>query len=215
MNARGFTLTELLVALGLFAVLSLIAYQGLQVILEGRARTSAEGDRIHALQTLFSILGRDLEQTISRAVRDGFGDLQPALLGDSGRLEFTRAGLRNPAAFRRSHLQRVAYRLEENRLLRLTWPVLDRAPDSLPREVTLASGIEELEFRYLDTQRLWSSQWPPSVLSGSIAGGESLPPLPLAVEVNLTVHGWGRLQRLFLLPQTIVVESQQNEAQNT
>ena len=215
MNARGFTLMELLVALGLFAVLSLIAYQGLQVILDGRARAAAESDRIHVLQALFSVLGRDLEQAISRAVRDGFGDLQPALLGDSGRLEFSRAGLRNPAAFRRSHLQRVAYRLEEDRLLRLTWPVLDRAPDSLPREATLAAGIEELEFRYLDAQRRWSNQWPPSTLSGSMAGGEPPPPLPLAVEVNLTVQGWGRLQRLFLLPQAIVVESQQNEAQNT
>ena len=208
-SQHGFTLLELLVSLAIFAILSVIAYQGLQSMLEARSRIEREASRMTELQSLFTLLGRDLEQAAGRPVRDSFGDPQPALQGDATQLAFTRAGRRNPAAFRRSTLQRVAYLLDEERLLRRSWPALDLAADSLPGESVLGEGIQGLEIRYLDRDHQWHDQWPPQLT------GKTPPPLPLAVEVALEVEGWGRVQRLFSLPQAIVVESQQNENQNS
>ncbi len=204
---KGFTLLELLVSLAIFAILSVIAYQGLQVMLDARARIETRAARLAELQSLFTILGRDLEQAAGRPVRDDFGDTLPALLGNDSRLELSRTGRRNPAGFRRSALQRIAYLVAEEQLLRRSWGVLDRAPDSSFQEGVLASHIQGLEFRYLNQERQWRSQWPPATL------GDQAPPstLPEAIEVTIDVAGWGKIRRLFRLPRAIDVESQQNE----
>jgi len=202
----AFTLLELLVSLAIFAILSVIAYQGLQTMLDARARIEAQAARLTELQGLFAILGRDLEQAVGRPVRDGFGDPRPALQGDSTHLELSRAGRRNPAAFRRSNLQRIAYLMAENQLLRRSCAVLDRAVGSTFQEGVLAGHIQSLEFRYLDQSLQWRGQWPPSTPQGNRQGI-----LPQAIEVTLEVEGWGRIRRLFRVPRAIDVESQQNE----
>ncbi len=206
----GFTLLELLVSLAIFAVLSVIAYQGLQTVLDARERIESEAARITALQALFAIMGRDLEQAVGRPIRDDFGDRQPALRGSDAQLELSRSGRRNPAALPRSHLQRIAYLLADGQLVRRSWPVLDRPLESPAQDTVLADGILNLEFRYLDRQRQWQRQWP------APAARDNPPPerLPRAIEVVLEVEEWGVLRRLFRLPQAIDVESGQNEDQN-
>ncbi|MFQ5487019.1 MAG: type II secretion system minor pseudopilin GspJ [Gammaproteobacteria bacterium] len=198
----AFTLIELLVSLAIFAILSVIAYQGLQTMLDARARIEQQATRLTELQGLFAILGRDLEQAVGRQVRDGFGDPQPALQGNGTRLELSRAGRRNPAAFRRSNLQRVAYLLAENQLLRRSWAMLDRALGSGYQEGVLAEHIQGMEFRYLDQALQWQGQWPPS-----IPAGQQQAVLPRAIEVTLEVEGWGKIRRLYRLPRAIDVES--------
>ncbi len=205
MNSRhqaAFTLIELLVSLAIFAILSVIAYQGLQIMLDARARIEAQAARMTELQGLFAILGRDLEQAVGRQIRDDFGDPQPALRGDGTHLELSRAGRRNPAAFQRSNLQRIAYLLAENQLLRRSWPMLDRAQGSGHQESVLADHIQGLEYRYLDQALQWQAQWPPG-----IPAGQQQAVLPRAIEVTLEVEGWGKIRRLYRLPRAIDVES--------
>jgi len=50
MNARGFTLLELLIALAVFAILSVMAYRGLTAVGEARARVEAQAEALAALQ---------------------------------------------------------------------------------------------------------------------------------------------------------------------
>lgn len=189
----GFTLMELLVSLLIFAILAAMAYGGLQVVLDAKKRTETHAVQLAKLQTFFAIMSRDIEQMIDRGIRDNYGQAQPSLTGDGTTLEFTRTGWRNPAGFVRSHMQRVAYVLEDQEITRLGWQVLDRAQGSAPMENMLIDHVNELDVRFLDQDLLWQSQWP--VL---IAGSNNAPAgLPRAVEVVVDIEGWGRITRLF------------------
>ncbi len=206
----GFTLLELLVAIGIFALMAAMAYGGLNNLLKNRQATDEHAARLTQLQTSFLWLGRDIEQTVNRRIRDEYGDSQRALSSaEVGlyQLELTRGGWRNPAGRTRSNLQRVAYSVRENQLIRSYWNVLDRAQDSKPLETVLLDGVTRMELRFLSAngssqgaaqnqgQQAWSDDWPSNAL-----GTQPSNDPPLAVEVTLETEAEGRLTRLFRVP---------------
>ncbi len=198
---QGFTLLELLVALAIFAVIGVMAYSGLNIILTARLQTEQHAAQLARLQMAFTWLGRDIEQHIGRPIRDLYGDKQPALQGTFSQMEFTRAGWRNPAQQPRSSLQRVAYHIEDKILWRSYWRVLDRAQDARPIQMKLINDIDDIKYRYLDESLRWHEEWPPDL--SNTAPDEHANRLLTAlkaIEVTLTVAGWGRITRLFRVP---------------
>ncbi len=191
-RAAGFTLIELVVALAIFALLSIMAYGSLRVVLDARENTEEQAERLAALQLAFTVIGRDLEQAVNRPVRDEFGDRTAAMAGTGAQIEFTRAGWRNPAGLRRSELQRISYILDGDTLRRLSWPVLDRVQSSAPFDTVLLEGVQEIEIRFLDSQDQWLSFWP-----APEAGTPAASALPRAVEISVDTEHWGRITRLF------------------
>ena len=65
----AFTLLEVLLALVIFASLSLGAYQVLQGVMANDALTKVKGARLADLQRVFSLLERDFSQMVPRATR--------------------------------------------------------------------------------------------------------------------------------------------------
>lgn len=195
---NGFTLLELIVVLGIFAVLSVLAYGGLRSVLTARDSVQHALDRTVAMQKTYLRLRNDFQQLRERPARDGFGEPQPALLvTPDRRVEFTRGGWRNPLSQPRSSLERVSYRLDEDdRLLRSSWRVLDRAQDSAVIETALLDKVEEIEWRFLDNSSEWQTVWPP-LSTAAAAPGAGPPPLPRAVELTLTTQDWGEIKFLF------------------
>ena len=194
---HGFTLLELLVALSIFALLAAMAYGGLNTVMRAQQATTAQAERLARLQKTFFWLGRDITQAVDRKIRDEFGDLQPAMVGvgiGERRLELTRNGWRNPAGRQRSHLQRVAWGLRDEQLVRLYWNVLDRAQDSKPLETVLLDDVQKLELRYLDGRQKWHDVWP-----AVTRGVQSKVALPRAVEVTVETGREGRIRRVFLV----------------
>lgn len=192
-RARGFTLLELLVALAIFAVLSVLAYGGLRNVLDTRTQVETDAAHLTALQTAFTLIEHDVEQVLARGIRDNYGDMRPALTGGGDSLlELTHAGWRNPALRARSQLQRVAYQLQDGRLLRLTWPVLDRAPNSRAEQAELLGGVTAVEVLFYDQNLTPQRAWP---LPDTANATPQV--LPRAVEVSIELTGRGRVTRLF------------------
>jgi general secretion pathway protein J len=192
----GFTLLEIIIAVGIFAVVSALAYGGLNTILRTTQKTQEANRDLQSLQLAMSIIQQDLTQITNRPVRNDYGEKEAAVLspGTFGRLiSFTRRGWKNPANRPRSTLQRVAYLLEDETLVREYWPQLDAAPGVESIKLPLLDGITEIKFRFLDDNQRWQTEWPP------ISSTQKILSPPRAVEITLVTEKWGSIPRLFLL----------------
>lgn len=199
-RSRGFTLLELLVAIGIFALVSAIAYGSLARFMDDRARLDTEHEFWRGLSLAFSRMEDDLSEARERSIRDNIGFKQPAFRGQptdtrssgSPSLEFTRGGVLTFDSGARSDLQRVAYRLTDDGILkRLVWPVLDQGPETKPQEQTLLTDVEDFRVRFYGPGGIWLDFWP--------AAGNVTDILPRGVEITLTLKGRGEFKRLFLV----------------
>ena len=191
--SSGFTLLELLVALSIFSILSVMAYGGLQTVITTKQSSQQAAERIAEIQLVMMRVSNDLRQAVTRKVRDEHGDFVQAMQSNDQTMAWTRLGYRNPAQLKRSNVQRVAYKLEQQKLIRVTWPVLDLAQDTEAMESEVLSKLESIEWRFLNNEKEWLSSWPED--------GEKaeLFPLPKAVELTIELQDWGKIRRLILM----------------
>lgn len=211
-GSAGFTLVEVLIALAITAFISAIAYSSLSSALQAVESIRVTAQRTYEVDRAWMIISRDLQQFVARPVRDEFGEVEPALQGGAAArfpLSFTRTGWHNPTANQRSSLQRINYRLEDGALWRDTYSVLDRAPDSAPRQVRLLENVEVLELVFLGSlaeaepegrgialdTRGWQGSW---VTDTSIPNTELAP--PVALEFRLQLEDLGEMRRIYALP---------------
>ncbi len=195
---RGFTLLELIVAVAVFSLFSVMAYGALDRVLAHRDRIHAEREFWRVLSLALLRIEEDLSQARPRSVRDIDGEKLAALRGQptdtralaEPSLEFTRGGVLVFTEGTRSDLQRVAYRLQDDALLRLTWAVLDRAPETKPSETTLLKGVETFEVRFYGPNGVWFEQWPAEGVDKE---------LPRGVELRLEISGRGEFTRYFFV----------------
>ena len=198
MNARGFTLIELLVAMFLLAILGTAGFQMLFQISNTRDRIELQSQRLSELQRTFYWLAEDITQIADRPVRSAIDSLQQPLqfnLQGESLFEFTRAGWANPAADvspARSNLQRVAYALEEDKLIRQYWYHLESIDETPSKRRQMLTGVESLTFRFLDREGDWQESWPPADLED--------PGMPLAIEFQFELEDYGEINRVFSLP---------------
>ena len=195
---HGFTLLEVLVALGIFALFSAMAYGSVTRLLENRERVEAERLFWRGLTLAFARMQDDFAFTRDRPVRkDGGAEepnafegrpTDPRALGEPS-VEFTRGGASSVGSL--PDLQRVGYRFQEGVLYRMHWPVLDRAPATQPVSVPILEGVEEFKVRFYD--QAWVDYWPPQGTAGNH------PPRPRAVEVTLVHRARGTYTRTFLV----------------
>jgi len=195
-RGRGFTLIEVLVALAVFGVLSVVAYMALGQTLSNADLLGERMERLEAIQRTIRYLDSDLMQAAPRPVRGLLGDgYEPAIrssFASEYALEVTHGGWTNPAGLPRGTLQRSAYRIEDDELIRYHWRVLDRTINNEPIETVLLDGVESIEFRYLTTDGEGSEQWPPA----NVAGPTGFRLRPRDVEVVLTLFNEGEIRRL-------------------
>lgn len=194
----GFTLIEVFVALSVFGVLSLLAYMSLGQTLANADMLNARMDRLQSIQRTVSYLSSELLQTVPRPVRVDLGDAPvPALQSSFGTdfaLQLTHGGWPNSIGVPRSTLQRTAYRIEDDELIRYHWNVLDRTVNSTPITTVMLEEVESLTFRFLQQTDEWTEQWPP--LSAQGAQGTQSGNLPRAVEIVLTLADEGEISRV-------------------
>lgn len=182
----------------LLAILGTAGFQMLFQVTNTRDRIEAQSQRLSELQRTFYWLAEDITQIADRPVRSAIGSqlapLQFNIQGES-LFEFTRSGWANPAADVapvRSNLQRVAYALDGDKLLRQYWYHIDPIDESPTRRRQMLTGVDSLNFRFLDNSGDWQQDWPPA--------GEENPGMPLAIEFTLELQDYGDVVRVFALP---------------
>lgn len=190
----GFTLLEMILALAVFAMLSLMANR---LLLQGLALeqfSARHAQRLAQIQHAFTLLERDIFAMQPRSVRGSGAFAGAPLVANEGQssgdsLIFTHSGWPNPGdQLPRSRMQRVGYRLAEGELIREYLDHPDVPAGTLPHRQRLLADVRGLKLRYWYQGR-WSRQW---------QGGEGL---PQAIEVALTLEEGGTVVRRFLLPE--------------
>ncbi|WP_336218747.1 type II secretion system minor pseudopilin GspJ [Citrobacter amalonaticus] len=175
---QGFTLLEIMIALAIFAVISILAWQ----ILDGAMRTSTASDqaatKVTALQRTYNLLSRDFYQLQARAPRNN-GEVfvqQPDALelttlnGISGQVQ----------------LERVRWTLKDKRLWRNVWAAIDGPANAKPEEVPILSDVKTMTWRFWDEG--WQDKWTDSSHQ------------PDGVELNLIMENGETWRWVFMTP---------------
>jgi general secretion pathway protein J len=194
--SQGFTMMEVLVAVAIFVIVGALAMGGYNELVKQSDIVETNAKRTRSIQRAVNRLALDFATLEPRPVREQLGDsYEPALRSDPRTpqlAELTHAGWSNPAGVSRSTLQRVAWRLDNNKLRRDYWVVLDRTLSGEPVSAMMLDRVRSVGLRFMDANQTWHEQWPPL--------GYSAPDLqrlrPIAVEVTLELEDWGKIVRL-------------------
>ena len=230
MRARGFTLIELLVALFIAAVMFAIGYGAINQALQNRGTIRRHQQSLVQLESAMQIMEQDFVQVAPRPVRDPGGETHQACLigqvasdasdtsdASSGSatsdatddsdsdtaiplVTLTRGGWSNPIGEPRTELERVAYVLDNGTLVREHWNVLDATLSSLPVKRNLLKHVRSVSFQYMSMTHSWVDNWPPAATGGENVADSLFRMRPLAVQVILDTEQWGRITRIFEIP---------------
>ncbi|PKH22203.1 type II secretion system protein GspJ [Enterobacterales bacterium CwR94] len=181
-SQRGFTLLEMMLALTIFALISLAGWQILQTMQRSQQQTREHQQQLTELARAFALIEHDLQHALIPIEAVTQRKSTPAFQAGNGPLvlKLTRRNWLNPQSQARSALQHVAWRIDAQQLSRVNLSASSPA-------LTFPS-ISKATLRFYTAGR-WQTEW-----NASFA-------LPEAIEITLRVQGWGDVTRLFRLEQ--------------
>lgn len=187
---RGFTLIELVVAMAIFAILSLAAWKVFDGLVKTRDRATLAANILSKQQAAYAQMLRDFSQAVPLSTRK---DQQPraALLSDGQSVEFTRIGVIDPLLVGKSPMERVRYTLQDGSLWRLVYAQADDLSQQQPSKTRLLGAVESLQILTLDPAP--SAIYPPidnanasnANSSNPSAQAELLAKLPRGIEMQI------------------------------
>ncbi len=194
-HEQGFTLIEIVIAIGIFAFLALGANAMLSLVTNTNEISAAREAKFEQLQRAFLIMERDFLQIQERVPRQQ--GLQNNLVIFGGEFEldsdayavgFVRGGWQNPQMrLKRSTLQNVSYRLQENQLQRLHTNFVDAITGTEPKIRVLVDDITDFKvevLREISTELDWED---------NITDVE----LPVAIAITVVSKTFGEIRREF------------------
>lgn len=168
---RGFTLIEVIVALSIFAVLSIIGYKGISSLIQTKERVEVEDAKWQQMILFFDRFELDVKQSVNRPIRTREDTVEPAWLGrpsfsgeDGAQLVFSRFGDPEQLGFLMD-TRRVGYRLHDGAIELLIWPSLDVAPSSKPEVFKVLTHVAQISFSYLSADGRWLNVWPEATVT--------------------------------------------------
>lgn len=161
---EGFTLVELMVSLLIFGILSAAGVALLSFSVRAQAAAKERLDDMAQVRRLGAVMTSDLAQVVPRISRNALGDRIGAFQGGIGEdgaplLGFVRSGWSNGAKAPRPSLQKVEYRLVDDRLERVAYSMLDGG--EAQAGAVLFDGVESARLRYR-FENEWRDAWDPT-----------------------------------------------------
>jgi general secretion pathway protein J len=215
----AFTLIELLIALAIFAILSIISYRTLSSVFQTREQLNFESAKWRDLSLFFTRLESDLANTLDREIRTADGrSAAPLCLSTlppnpaEATLAFTRTGFaeaagtnQNTSNSANSAPQRIGYRFAGGKIEWMLWPALDQAPRSQPEAYVTLANVRDAKWRALDRSggasvgaSNWRYDWPaPPSNCARVEKGAAI--FPAALELTLTMLSGETITRVFAL----------------
>ena len=179
--------------MAILAVVGVLSYNGTHSMLAAKERLIPAYDELQRLESLFLIVGADVEMASARSIRDELGGYESAIQGglDDRLLVLTRYAPR-VAGDRVTDLQRIEYVLVNGKLVRRIWPALDRIQAHEPLEQVLAEGVATARVRFFDEEQ-WKEVWPAALRV------RFQNPMPAGIEFTVLFDGDRSVRRIFLL----------------
>lgn len=196
LNASGFTLIEVLIAISIFALLSLAGYQVLNQTQRSNQISLDKTDEIQSLQRAIVMMDNDFNQIAGREfVHQGQSTQGLYLLhgtqvidSDKEGILLIRLGWLNPEhAFPRGEVLKVGYRLRDDVLERVWWRYPDTPSGEIPLVRPILNHVTDLSFRFYDGKD-WQAQW------------QQQSELPQAIEVVIHLENYGDIKRVYTIP---------------
>ena len=183
---QAFTLVELLVAIAIFAVLSMLGWKVFDYLLKVKDRNAEHETYLFELQDAYQQILRDSLQIIPLTANDG-RQLQAALLLNDRSFIFSKAGVSDPLKQGVSPYERIEYRYDsaQKNVYRLKYANLNIPNRVQPISSTLLERVDQFKITVLNPQEL--TQWPENISDPNNV--TELKKLPLGFKVQLNVAG--------------------------
>jgi general secretion pathway protein J len=194
---QGFTLLEVLVALTVFAIVTLLAYRGLDSIATTKQRLDQEMRMWRELELVFERINVDVTQIAPRTWLDTNGKERSSVQGSSSnsgsecQLDVMRFGPDHVPVH-------IRYQVKAGQF----W--MDIVPDSTSTQnastmntaenrqhTLLLDHIERCELAFMDSKNAWQSFWPKTSLSDMAR--------PRGIRLRIVQTGHGMFERMYYL----------------
>lgn len=190
-HAKGFTLIELMIAIMIFAVITIISYRTISALITTKNIVTNAQEKWGGLAKAVAKINNYSLRSIPLVVRDENGDLLPSILSKNklmtnydAQLEMTISGYIGDNVYGSTPPRRVGFRFANNKLYLIDWPVLNRVLTTRPRMDILLDNVQEFTVQFLYPDLQWHNDWP---IPNTSPADPNINPsiLPKAIKINI------------------------------
>jgi general secretion pathway protein J len=206
----GFTLVELLVAIAIFAVLSALGWKVFDYLIKVKERNTEHEVNLGQLQEAYQQILRDTVQAVPLSANIN-KNIQPALVLQNGRFNFSKTGVTDPLQQGISADERVEYqyRADEKKLYRLKYRNLNSSGRDQPESSVLLNDVDQFEIVVLNPNE--STSWPEGQVDLNDVVQKQI--LPKGIKIKLIVKDVA-YEWIFSLLNTDYLKPQNNNQNN-
>jgi general secretion pathway protein J len=184
---KGYTLIEILVALMIFSILSVITTMAMKKIFGQYDDLKKNYQSWQNINQVIQNLNEQTQQLIRRPIKANDEHLFPVFIGQPDYVEWTYTHTAT------QQLKRIAYSCKNQQLIRRQWSVLDPISRNSYHDTVLIKNLQECRFRYLYPNRDIKAMWIPNRYI----------PSPRGMQLILTWNNQQTIQLWFALPPFI------------
>lgn len=193
----GFTLIELMVAILIFSIISIISYRTLASLVTTKQIVTSTQDKWSGIVNGVSLISSAWNRAIPLTVRDENGTLIPAVIGKDkleratdAQLELTLSGSISNPIFGTIRPRRLGFRFDDGKLFLVTWPVLNRVRTTQPQLDLLMDNVASFQQSFIYPDKSWHDEWPPA--------GIPIDQLPVGLKFTIVTKNGETIMRQFV-----------------